>query len=64
MYLAGYRNGRRLAGLPEARAHNLPRLAEKEPRFIELGIVEYAQGFEDGWHVRPQQVAGPLELDP
>lgn len=63
MYLAGYRNGYRLSGVMEARDHNAHRFDEDDPYFIELGIIDYAHGFHDGWHKEPQKVCGPLERE-
>jgi hypothetical protein len=60
VYLAGYRNGQRLAGRPGV----VPRKRYDDPYLVSLGANDYASGFEDGWHGRTQSVAGPLEQGP
>ena len=66
MYLAGYRCGLRFAGVESALAYEHARIATdgRDPYCIRLGILDYSAGFLDGWHLREQSVAGPLEQGP
>ena len=66
MYLAGYANGiirhdngyYSILKLSNSFRMNPENWSKYE---IELGIVDYAQGFDDGIEARPQKIHGPLE---